>query len=137
MLSELERRKIDFTLGNKVALADGQEWTFPKPRLRFFPYRGTDGKIGLGGTGTFDEEYRTLLSAFVECDRHDPYQVWTVKIQIACHLLTANYCLTDAELAELLPVIFDDQTNMDMWANLSPVVLSQPPKPSTDGSNTP
>jgi hypothetical protein len=137
MLVEAERRKDGFTEGNKVTLADGQEWTFPKPRLRFFPYRGDDGKMGLGGSGTFDQEYRELFTAFTECDKDEPYQYWTLKIQIACHLLLANYELSDAELADLMPVMFDDESNMEMWANLSPVLLSQPPKPSTSGLNAP
>lgn len=137
MLSEVERRKEGFTEGNKVVLADGQEWTFPKPRLRFFPYRGDDGKIGLGAAGTFDEEYRKLFVEFTEVDKDEPYQVWTLRIQIACHLLLANYDLSDVELADLMPVIFDDESNMSMWGTLSPTLLSQPPKPSTDGSNTP
>jgi hypothetical protein len=136
-LVEAERRKEGFTEGNKVTLADGQEWTFPKPRLRFFPYRGDDGKMGLGGSGTFDQEYRELFTAFTECDKDEPYQYWTLKIQIACHLLLANYELSDTELADLMPVMFDDEPNMEMWGNLSPVCLSTPPKHSTDGSNTP
>ena len=137
MLVEAERRKDGFTEGNKVVLADGQEWTFPKPRLRFFPYRGDDGKIGLGAAGTFDQEYRDLFVAFTECDKDDRFQVWTLTVQIACHLLLANYDLSDVELADLMPIVYDDEQNMEMWSALSPILLSTPPKHSTDGSNTP
>lgn len=137
MLSEIERRKECFTEGNKVVLANGQEWTFPKPRLRFIPHRGVDGKLGLGAVPTFDQEYRTLFTALIEVDKDKDFEVWSLRIQIACHLLLANYDLPDADLAELMPVIFDDESNMEMWANLSPICLSTPPKPLTDGSNTP
>lgn len=137
MLVEAERRKEGFTEGNKVALADGQEWTFPKPRLRFFPHRGVDGKIGLGAESTFDREYREMFVSLVEVDKDKPFEVWSLRIQIACHLLLANYELSDVELADLMPVVFDDDANMEMWENLSPALLSTPPKPSTDGSNAP
>jgi hypothetical protein len=137
MLVEAERRKEGFTEGNKVTLADGHEWTFPKPKLRFFPCRGADGKMGLGAAGTFDQEYRELFTAFTEADKDEPFEFWSIKIQIACHLLLANYDLSDVELADLMPVIFDDDRNMEMWATLSPVCLSSPPKPSTSGSNAP
>jgi hypothetical protein len=137
MLVEADRRKEGFTEGNKVVLADGQEWTFPKPRLRFIPHRGVDGKIGLGAEPTFDQEYRELFVALIGADKDSAFEVWSLRIQIACHLLLANYELSDVELADLMPVIFDDEQNMEMWANLSPICLSTPPKPSTDGSNAP
>jgi hypothetical protein len=137
MLNEKELRKSTFTEGNKVELADGQEWTFPRPRLRFFPHRGVDGKIGLGAQGTFDDEYRALFVEFADMDRDNVYEVWSLRIRIACHLLLANYDLTDVQLADLLPAVFEDEANMQMWEALHPVLLSQPPKLSTDGSNTP
>ena len=36
-LDEKSLRKPGFSEGHQVILADGQEWTLPKPRIRFKP----------------------------------------------------------------------------------------------------
>jgi hypothetical protein len=136
MLDETALRTSGFTEGCRVQLADGQEWSFPRPKFRFFPCRDANGKIAMGGRSTFDDEYRTMISEFQQADRDDVHRMWSLKMQIACHLLLANYNLSDADLAELLSIDFEDETNVDMWTALTPVILSLPPKPSTDGSPT-
>lgn len=138
MLDETALRTPGFTEGYRVQLADGQEWTFPKPRLKFFPARGQDGKIELGGGATFDdEEYRSLMSEYFEVDREDLYAAWSCKVRVACHLLLRNYSLADEALTELLPVEFDDEANMEMWRDLTPLLRGMPPKHLTDGLNAP
>lgn len=137
MLDELALRKPGFAEGYDIQLSDGQKWTFPRPRLKFFPARDLDGKIALGGGASYDDEYRQLVTAYFECDKDDLYKVWTFKVQIACHLLLLNYTLSDEALAGLLPVEFDDESNMDMWLTLTPILRGLPPKPLADGLSTP
>jgi hypothetical protein len=125
-LNETELRTEAFTEGRRVQLADGQEWTFPKPKSRFYPARDANGKFGLGGGSTYDEEYRELMSTYLGSNENDIYARWTIKVQIICHLLLANYSLSDEALAALLTVNFEDESNMGMWQSLTPVFFAWP-----------
>ncbi len=48
MLDEKALRKPGFSEGYRVTLADSQEWTLPKPKIRFKP-KVVDGKVEVGG----------------------------------------------------------------------------------------
>jgi hypothetical protein len=127
-LNEIELRTPDFTEGRRVKLADSQEWTFPKPKSRFFPARDASGKIGLGGGTTYDSEYRESMAVYSGTPESDVFARWSLKVQIVCHLLLLNYSLPDEAIAALLPVDFDDDANMEMWQALTPVLFAWPPE---------
>jgi hypothetical protein len=137
VLNEVELRTPEFTEGCRIKLADGQEWSFPRPHFRFWPSRDASGKIVVSARNTFDDEYRQLFMDYMNADRDDAYAMWTLKLQIACHLLLCNYAIPDDALGELLPVDFENETNQEMWMELGPILMGQLPKPLTDGLNTP
>ena len=60
MLDEKALRKPGFSEGYRVTLADGQEWTLPKPKIRFKP-KVVDGKVEVGGGPSFGPEFDQQL----------------------------------------------------------------------------
>lgn len=131
---EADLRSHGFREGYKVKLGDGQEWTFPKPRLRFRAARSSDGNVGLGGGWEHDAEYQRLRDALIDCDSTNTYDLINLQVQIAANLLLRNYDLSDDALGDLLVVDFEDDANTAMWDALAPVIFANPPKASADGS---
>jgi hypothetical protein len=135
---EADVRRAEFSEGRKIRLADGQEWTVPKPWLRFYAKRGNDGKIGLGGGMTWGSDYNVLLDEYAESGDDDFYERLTVQFRMASLLLLQNYDLTDKQLESLLVLEPDNEDNRAMWQDdILPLVLGIAPKPSADGSATP
>lgn len=132
-LDEMSLRREGFRDGYPVKLADGQEWTFPRPRLRFRPARGKDGKFALAGGWEHDEIYGELRDELLETDSEDLFSVLSISSTIACHLLLINYALSDDDLGALLPVDLDDDSNSEMWTALTPIVLASPKGLGVDG----
>ncbi len=135
MLSEQELRRPEFSEGHKAALADGQEWTFPRPVLRFRPARGQDGKLGMGGDWGHDLEYRRLRDALVDVDQENTFEMMSLQIQIAANLILRNYALSDDDLGSLIYFDFADPCNAEMWEGLTDVIFASPPKRSPVGSD--
>ena len=133
-LDEVALRKPGFREGYRVKLGDGQEWSFPRPLLHFFPAITDDGDVVLAAQHTHDRRYRELRDELVETDGEDRYNQMRIQVCIAAHLLLANYDLDSRTLRELLPVVEDDAANDEMWGGLIEVILARPPKPSADGS---
>lgn len=127
-LDEITLRRKGFREGYKVILGDGQEWTFPRPVLRFFPARADDGGIVLAADRTHDRRYQELRDELVETDRDDHYNAMRVQVLIAAHLLASNYDLDTSAFRTLLPVVENDPENDAMWGRLSDVLLANPPK---------
>ena len=127
-------RRPEFTEGYRVTLGDGQEWTFPKPTLRFFPRKAADGSIGMGGGFGHDAEYQALRDELIETDDENGYDLMRIQVSIAALLLLKNYDLTNDHLSMLLPLVPGDDANEEMWSNLMPVMMASPPKPLADGS---
>lgn len=139
-LNEQELRRAEFSEGTRIRLADGQEWTFPKPWIRLFPRRGQDGKFGIGGGLTFGSAYNDLLDEYAEAEGDDEeiFARITIQFRMACLLLVQNYDLTDKQLEQLLILEPDEEDNQAMWRDeILPLLLGLAPKPSADGSATP
>ena len=92
LLDEKSLRKPGFSEGLKVILADGQEWTLPKPRIRFKP-RIVDGKVEIGGGPSFGPEFDDKLDILFGVAEADPAERLRVKFEVAVRLLAANYDL--------------------------------------------
>jgi len=127
-------RREGFREGYRVRLGDGQEWSFPRPLLHFFPAITDGGEVVLAAQHTHDRRYRELRDELVEVPEEDRYNQMRIQVCIAAHLLMMNYDLDSKALRELLPVVEDDAGNDAMWGDLVGVILASPPKPSADGS---
>jgi hypothetical protein len=129
MLDEKSLRKSSFTEGHKLVLADGQEWTFPKPRIRFTP-KIVDGRVEIGGGPTFGPEYDDrldILFGAVEVDRAEQVRV---KFEMAVRLISANYDLKPEDYAELIVLEPGDPVSDERWDQLDDVLLGNAPKRS-------
>jgi hypothetical protein len=137
MLDEKALRKPDFSEGPKVALGDGQEWTFPRPWLRLYPVRDGDGSIGLGGGMSYGADYEDKLDTLVDLgdDPDKEYERMSIMVGLAAGLLLCNYDLTDRALRRLLPLDTSAEANGAMWGAIGAVLGgSSAPKPTADGS---
>lgn len=149
MISESERRRPEFRDGYKVTLADGQEWTFPRPKFRAFPVEGPDGQITAGFRPFYGGDFDRMMAVFLgiqECTRGELFEL---RFRGACELLRRNYTLSIAELAELLAYEEDDPASDERWEAIDAILVGSPPKkksetpgspsatdPSPDGSST-
>ena len=129
MLDEKALRKAEFSEGHKVVLADGQEWTLPKPRIRFKP-RIVDGKVEIGGGPSFGPEFDHKLDILFGIAEADPAERLRVKFEIAVRLLLANYELTPDNFAELIVLEPGDPESDDRWEQLGNAMMGIAPKPS-------
>jgi hypothetical protein len=129
MLDEQALRKPGFTEGYKVALADGQEWTFPRPRIRLKP-KIVDGKVEIGGGPSFGPEYDDQLDVLFGAAEVDPVERLRVKFEMAVRLLAANYDLKPEDCAELIVLEPGEPASEERWEQLSNVLSGIAPKPS-------
>jgi hypothetical protein len=129
MLDEKALRKPGFRDGPKVTLADGQEWVFPKPRIRFKP-RIVDGRVEIGGGPSFGPEFDLKLDVLFGVAQADPAERLRVKFEVAVRLLAANYDLKPDDFAELLVLEPGDPASDERWEELSRAIMGITPKPS-------
>jgi len=131
-LDEAALRRPEFTEGHRIKLGDGQEWTFPKPRIRFFPVRDKSGGIDVGMKADFGEAHRETLAALMDRTGDDieaGVERFRLRLELAVGLLTQNYDLDDAALQTLLAMDFDDPALVEMWTKLGDVLQGRSPKP--------
>jgi len=128
MFDEVALRKPGFAEGYKVVLADGQEWTFPRPRLRFSP-RLVDGRVEVAGGPTFGPEYDAQLEILYGVTDTEPVEQLRIKFEMAVRLLSANYELTAEQLGELIVFEPGDEVSDERWDQLSRVCMGVAPKP--------
>ncbi len=128
MLDETVLRKPGFTDGHKVRLADGQEWVFPRPRIRLRP-EIVDGKVEIGGGPSFGPEYDDQLDVLFGAVDVDPVERLRVKFEMAVRLLSANYDLKPEDYAELIVLEPGEPASDERWERLSNVLLGIAPKP--------
>jgi hypothetical protein len=129
MLDEKALRRPGFTEGHKITLADGQEWTFPKPRIRLKP-KIVDGRVEIGGGPSFGPEYDEEFDTLFGAADVDPIERLRVKFAMAVRLLSANYGLKPEDYAELIVLEPGEPTSDKRWEQLSNVLLGIAPKPS-------
>jgi hypothetical protein len=129
MLDEKALRKPGFSEGHKVTLADGQEWTFPKPRMRFRP-KIVDGRVDVDGGPSFGPEFDVSLDVLFGVVDVEPIERLRVKFEMAVRLLGANYDLMPEDFASLIVLEPDDPASDERWEQLSRVIMGLAPKPS-------
>jgi len=128
MLDEKVLRKPGFADGQMVRLADGQEWAFPRPRIRLKPVI-VDGKVHVGSGSSFGPEYDEQLEVLFGVVDVDPVELVRVKFEVAVRLLGANYDLKPEDYGELIVLEPGDPESDERWEQLSSVLLGIAPKP--------
>ena len=128
MIDEAALRRPTFRDGHKITLANGQEWTIPKPRLRLRP-RFEGGKAkgfnDLPSWGGEDDELVDTLFGVGEVDG----AAWVeARFELLARLLLANYDLADDQLADLLTIDRDDPATEERWAEITRVLRGLTPK---------
>jgi len=129
-LDENALRKPGFSEGYPVRLADGQDWTFPKPRIRFQPKIGADGRVEVGGGPSFGPEFDEKLDVLYGVTEAEPVEQLRVKFEMAVRLLSANYELTAEQLGDLIVLEPGDEASDERWDQLSRALMGIAPKPS-------
>ncbi len=127
-LDEKALRKPSFSEGYKVTLADGQEWTLPKPRIRFKPSI-VDGKVEVTGAPTFAPEFDEALDVLYGVKVVEPIEHLRVKFEMAVRLLSANYDLQSEDLVNLIVLEPGNESSDERWEQLSRVIMGIAPKP--------
>ncbi len=139
-LDEVALRKPDFQEGVRIVLGDGQEWSFPLPKLRLVPCRNGNGDITakvkpMAGQDKILGRSFDLLWTLSE---QEPEDAWDVRFSAASHLLLSNYNLTDDDLGELIYIDLEDPNRLDRWLQIENVLRGiAPKKPSPAGSSSP
>jgi len=129
MLDERALRKPGFSEGYPVRLADGQDWVFPKPRIRFRPKIGPDGRVEVGRTA-FGPEFDASFDVLFGVTEAEPGEQMRVQFEMAVRLLSANYELTAEQLADLIVFEPGDEASDERWGQLSRALMGIAPKPS-------
>ena len=147
MLDEQGLRREDFADGVPIILADGREWTLPKPVV--FPkpkrYRRAivrqDGEARWGKPIALDgDPYWGKLERIFLTDGVEHMEALR---EVGADLLRHNYPgLTDDDIAdELLALVHDDEMNQtpenkEMWEELAAVAIGRGNFPMPDGSSS-
>jgi hypothetical protein len=127
-LDEFRLRKPEFSAGVRVVLADGQEWTFPKPKLRFTP-KVVGGHVEIAGGPSFGPEFDDKLDVLFGVTDADPTERLRIKFELAVRLLAANYNLEPEHFAELIVLEPGDPAS-ERWERLCDAIMGIAPKPS-------
>jgi hypothetical protein len=140
MLDEVALRKPEFQEGVRVKLGDGQEWSFPLPKLRMVPKRNGTGeivvdyRIGPGYGSTIQKSFALFWTPVEE----EPENAWQIRFAAAADLLQKNYSITDDDLADLIYLDRADPESLALWHDISMVLAGVGrPKPSPATSDSP
>lgn len=138
-LDEQALRRPEFAGGVAVTLADGQEWSLPRPRVRFVP---DESDLGFGVRLAMDDggAYQSLVTA-VYAAENDPAYI-RAELALARHLLLANYDLAPDQIASLLQFSYGDDADATGAAIREAVMgvafgRTDGPKASAGGSESP
>jgi hypothetical protein len=126
MLDEKSLRRNTFTEGHTLVLEDGQPWTFPKARTRYFPIPD-GGRMVVSGGPSYGREFDAGRDVFLSEDT-DTNERFRVKFEMAVRLLQANYNLADDQAASLIVFEPDDPASAARWQDLSYIVLGHQPQ---------
>ena len=119
MLDERALRKPGFREGRRIKLADGQEWSIPKPRLIFKPKITSDGKVDFGGGANFGPEFDDQMDILLGAREAEPTERLRVKFEVAVRLLASNYNLAPDDFAELLVLEVGEPDSDARWDALT------------------
>lgn len=135
-LDEKSLRKPEFSEGYKVKLADGQEWTFPKPLVWECRFVFEDEKATM--LRKFPSEHIDAISDIFDSDGIEQIEKCA---NLAAKLLKRNYELGNDDLRSLLVYRLDEdghqtEENAEMWDSIMEVAMgASGPKVSAVGSS--
>jgi hypothetical protein len=135
-INEKDRRRPTFSDGSAVQLADGQLWTFPRPKVQFRP-RIVDGHAEVMGGSRFGAEFDSDLDILLGVVDAEPVDRLRAKFQMAVRLLLSNYALSDEEISNLIVWEPECPVSAKNWTDLTTVLAGgAPPKQSADTSES-
>jgi len=131
MLDEKALRKPGFSEGYAIVLADGQAWTFPRPRLRLKP-KVVGGQVEVLGERIFGPEFDSKLNVLFSSgdDDSDGWARLGVQFEVVTRLLMSNYSLAGTDVEDLLVMEPGDPGSDERWGQINELVLGASPKPS-------
>ncbi len=100
MLDEAKLRRSEFREGPAIRLADGQEWTLPRPPDRDAWRALDDSEVNRSDPFPFGSDYPAILHACLEAE--DEAERLRSELSLAILLLSHNYCLRSSEYLSLL-----------------------------------
>jgi hypothetical protein len=134
VLDEKALRRPGFRDDVRVRLADGQEWSLPKPRVKLSRRTGQDGSRRLVETAELGPDYAGHLEAYEEaCESGEGAAL--AMFDLAAALLRENYTLTDQQADTLLEFRPDDPENDVLWGAILSTARGRAPKPSGSGDD--
>jgi hypothetical protein len=110
-IEEKSRRKPDFLGGQGLLMADGQDWIFPKPRVRFAPSDDSTGYTIVLDAG---DGYQELINKYREVYDAPSSSIesrLSAEMAIGVFLLRRNYELTTQEMSGILQYALDEDTD--------------------------
>lgn len=131
-LDEVALRRPGYRGGEKILLADGQYWSFPKPMISFAPDDTEQGyRVYLELGDGFDARMATMEAAkggaFIGA-----------QLGVARYLLCLNYDLTLAQVQRLIRFRYEEDAEDATRAAIMDVARGlDAPKPPGDGSASP
>jgi hypothetical protein len=135
MLDELALRRPEFQEGVRVKLCDGQDWTFPRVRLRLIPKLTPDGEVKTDVKRFYAADVEKFLDYEINENDFNFIDWMTKRFAAAAKLLLVNYDITGEQLAELLYWERDDDASEERWQSIDSAVLGILPKASAVGSD--
>lgn len=142
-LDESTHRRVDFTPGAVVTLADGQSWELRKPVVRFVTddasESGFQTRLTLPGDGEFASLVRRRDALFASVDDITLGELAKIELAIARLMLLANYNLDNRNLGDLLQFGYDDDDpeGVEIRHAVMGVAEGRGPKPGAGGGGSP
>lgn len=135
-LDEIALRKPGFLEGHRIRLGDGQEWSFPAPRLRLVPRAGDGGRIivGIAPTTELGPDFERWFGVLMGVMPSDPMEEFEARFGAAATLLQRNYELAVDDLASLIYYDRGEPECIERWAEIERVIVGDREKkePSSD-----
>lgn len=132
---EKSRRRPEFLEDSiAVTLADGQDWFFPRPRIRFVRSRT---ELGFETRSGFGKEFDGLVSRLRDSGQSFADMI-AAQLEIAEFLLMCNYNLTLEEFQDLVQFVYESDVEdvaRDAIMGIA-LGLSGSPKVSTAGETS-
>jgi hypothetical protein len=129
-VTETAMRRPTFEPGIAIKLDDGQEWEFPRPRVKWRMVLREDVRV-LAGRTHFGPEFDEMRERLNAAENDGDYLM--ASFTVAAWLLRRNYDLTEAEALDLLAYDTEDEANQSAWESIYDVVWARAPKPSAGG----
>ena len=137
-LDERSLRRPDFMEGVPIRFGDGQDWSIPRPSVRFAPTApGPDGAIGVAVLHCYEQD--SMIRATVKAVEESATGAARLQhlFALAAALLRVNYDLTHGDLETLLGFDADDPAGGLMLLKCHAVASGRTFEPGDDGAIEP